>query len=109
MYYIKTANRLERTSTWMTKLEGGLEHLQDVVIKDSLGIAEELEKQMQHLVNTYECEWANAIADPEKLKRFKSFSNNDDIDETVEFVKVRDQICPARLNETADEDALASN
>ncbi len=107
MYYIKTADRLERTSTWMTKLEGGLEHLQDVVINDSLGIAEELEAQMQHLINTYECEWANAINDPQKLKRFKAFANSDDVDDTVEFVKVRDQICPAKLNETADEDALA--
>ena len=108
MYYIKTANRLERTSTWMTKLEGGLEHLQDVVINDSLGIAAELEEQMQHLINTYECEWANAINDPQKLKRFKAFANSDETDETVEFVQLRDQICPAKLNETADEDALAN-
>ena len=108
MYYIKTADRLERTSTWMTKLEGGLEHLQDVVIHDSLGIAEQLEEQMQHLIDTYECEWANAINDPEKMKRFRSFSNSDDTDETVEFVQLRDQICPAKLNEAADEEALAN-
>ncbi|BDS06953.1 nitrite reductase large subunit [Oceaniferula spumae] len=108
MYYIKTAEKLERTSTWMTKLDGGLKHLQDVVINDSLGICAELEEQMEHLVSTYECEWANAINDPEKMKRFRSFSNTDDVDETVDFVKVRDQISPARLNETSDEDALAS-
>ncbi|MFC4994494.1 nitrite reductase large subunit NirB [Rubritalea tangerina] len=105
MYYIKTADKLERTSTWMTKLEGGLEHLQDVVINDSLGICEELEKQMAHLINTYECEWKNAIEDPEKLKRFKHFQNSDDVDETVEFVDLRGQICPARLNESTEEES----
>ncbi|MGJ8673343.1 nitrite reductase large subunit NirB [Rubritalea sp.] len=105
MYYIKTADRLERTSTWMTKLEGGLEHLQDVVIKDSLGICEELEAQMNHLVDTYECEWKNAINDPEKMKRFKHFQNSEDEDETVEFVDLRGQICPARLNESDEKES----
>ncbi|SHJ98810.1 assimilatory nitrite reductase (NAD(P)H) large subunit precursor [Rubritalea squalenifaciens DSM 18772] len=106
MYYIKTADKLERTSTWMTKLEGGLQHLQDVVIHDSLGIATELESQMQHLINTYECEWKNAIDDPEKLKRFKAFSNTEDTDETVKFVDVRGQICPARLNEATEQEPV---
>jgi nitrite reductase (NADH) large subunit len=98
MYYIKTAERLERTSTWMTKLEGGLDFLKEVVINDSLGINEELEAQMQHVVNTYECEWKNAINDPEKMKRFTHFNNSEAQDETVQFVLERDQIRPA--NET---------
>ncbi|MEO1857079.1 MAG: nitrite reductase large subunit NirB [Rubritalea sp.] len=105
MYYIKTADRLERTSTWMTKLEGGLAHLQDVVINDSLGICDELESQMAHLIGTYECEWKNAIDDPEKLKRFSHFQNTDEVDETVEFVDLRGQICPARLNEANEEES----
>ncbi|MFT5883375.1 MAG: nitrite reductase (NADH) large subunit [Crocinitomicaceae bacterium] len=104
MYYIKTADKLQRTSTWMTKLEGGLAHLQDVVINDSLGICEELEEQMTHLVDTYECEWKNAIEDPEKLKRFNHFQNTDEVDDTVEFVNLRGQISPARLNETNEEE-----
>lgn len=104
MYYIKTADKLERTSTWMTKLEGGLDHLQDVVINDSLGICEDLEAQMAHLVDTYECEWKNAIEDPEKLKRFSHFQNTDEVDDTVEFVDLRGQITPARLNETNEEE-----
>ena len=105
MYYIKTADRLERTSTWMTKLEGGLAHLQDVVINDSLGICEELESQMAHLIGSYECEWKNAIEDPEKLKRFSHFQNTEEVDETVEFVDLRGQICPARLNEANEEES----
>ena len=105
MYYIKTADRLERTSTWMTKLEGGLKHLQDVVIHDSLGICDELEAQMQVLIDNYECEWKNAVEDPEKLKRFKHFQNSDDVDETVEFVDLRGQICPARLNESDEQES----
>ena len=105
MYYIKTADRLERTSTWMTKLEGGLAHLQDVVINDSLGICEELESQMAHLIGSYECEWKNAIEDPEKLKRFSHFQNTEEVDETVEFVDIRGQICPARLNEANEEES----
>ncbi len=105
MYYIKTADRLERTSTWMTKLEGGLAHLQDVVINDSLGICEELEEQMAHLIGSYECEWKNAIEDPEKLKRFSHFQNTEEVDETVEFVDLRGQICPARLNEANEEES----
>jgi len=99
MYYIKTADRLERTSTWLMKLEGGLEKLKDVVINDSLGICDELDKQMQHLINTYECEWNNAINDPEKLKRFRHFTNSDEKDKSVQFVQERDQIRPATLEE----------
>jgi nitrite reductase (NADH) large subunit len=79
----------------MNKLEGGLNHVKDVVINDSLGIAEDLESQMQHLVDTYECEWKNALNDTEKLKRFKHFVNTDDEDETVVFVRDRGQKRPA--------------
>lgn len=99
MYYIKTADKLERTSTWLTKLEGGLEKLKDVVINDSLGICDELDQQMQHLIDTYECEWKNAINDPEKLKRFRHFSNSDEPDPSVQFVQEREQIRPATLSE----------
>src|SRR5262249_7904373 len=57
MYYIQTADRLTRTSVWLEKMEGGIDHLRDVIIHDRLGVCEELERQMQHLVDTYECEW----------------------------------------------------
>ena len=61
MFYIRTADRLQRTATWLNNLEGGVEYLRQVVIEDSLGLAEELENEMQYLVSTYECEWKKAI------------------------------------------------
>ncbi|MEN9358898.1 MAG: hypothetical protein RL095_433 [Verrucomicrobiota bacterium] len=94
MYYIKTADRLNRTSTWLDKLPGGLAHLKDVILNDSLGICEELEAQMQQLVDTYECEWKNAVNDPEKLKRFNHFVNSDERDPTQAFASERGQIRP---------------
>ncbi len=33
MYYIRTADRLTRTSVWFNKLEGGLDKLKDVIIR----------------------------------------------------------------------------
>ncbi|MGB5444360.1 MAG: nitrite reductase large subunit NirB [Psychromonas sp.] len=104
MYYIKTAERLQRTSTWMTKLPGGLDHVRSVVIDDLLGINSELEAQMQHVINTYECEWRNTLNDPEKLKRFKHFVNSDEQDESVQFIKVREQIRPLQHGEKASTD-----
>ena len=71
MYYIQTADRLTRTSVWLEKLEGGIDHLRDVVIHDKLGICAELEREMQHLVDTYQCEWAEVVNDPEKRRLFR--------------------------------------
>ena len=99
MFYVKTADRLQRTSVWMDNLEGGLDYLRDVVINDSLGIADELEAQMNHLVDTYQCEWKTTIEDPEKMKRFRHFVNSDEKDSNVVFVKERGQIRPARDEE----------
>ncbi|HEX5060202.1 MAG TPA: nitrite reductase large subunit NirB [Kofleriaceae bacterium] len=70
MFYIRTADRLTRTSVWLDKLPGGIEHLRDVVVHDSLGIAGELERQLQHLVDTYECEWAGVVRDSAKRAQF---------------------------------------
>ena len=98
IFYIRTADKLERTATWFNKLEGGLEYLQDVIIHDSLGICDELEEQMQHLVNTYECEWKKAINDPEKLKRFRHFVNTDKPDPSLNYVEERGQKRPALSN-----------
>ncbi|WP_264816590.1 hypothetical protein, partial [Gluconobacter kondonii] len=63
MFYISTADKLQRTSVWRENLEGGLEYLKDVIINDSLGIAEELERQMQLVVDRYHCEWRDALSD----------------------------------------------
>ncbi len=94
MYYIRTAGPLIRTSTWLEKLEGGLDYLKQVVIEDSLGIAETLDKEMQGLVDTYACEWTQVIEDPELQKRFRHFTNSEDRDDTIEFVPMRDQKMP---------------
>lgn len=99
MFYIRTANRLERTATWLNKLEGGIDYLKQVVIHDSLGIAEELEQEMTHLVNTYECEWKATIEDPEKLKRFRHFVNSDSTDPSLIQVEERGQKRPAYEHE----------
>jgi nitrite reductase (NADH) large subunit len=95
MFYVRTADRLQRTSTWFESLEGGLPYLQEVIINDSLGIAAELEAQMKHVVDTYQCEWKTAINDQEKLKRFKQFVNSEEQDDNVVFVEERGQVRPA--------------
>ena len=99
MFYVRTGDRLERTATWLDNLEGGLEYAQKVVIDDHLGICDELEKQMQNVVDTYQCEWKTTIEDPEQLKRFRQFVNSDKTDTSIEFVTERDQIRPAREDE----------
>ena len=107
MFYIRTADRLQRTSVWRDNMEGGLEYLKAVIIDDSLGIGEELEKQMQYLVDTFECEWKAAINDPETLKRFKPFVNSDETDSNVVFVDERGQIRPATVAEKKGRIAVA--
>ena len=68
MYYILTADRLERTAVWQQKLPGGkngggpIEHLKDVIMDDSLGICDELDRRMQHLIDTYHDEWVSDVS-----------------------------------------------
>ena len=95
MFYVRTADRLQRTSVWMENLEGGLDYLKEVVINDKLSINDELVAQMAHLKDTYQCEWKTTIEDPEKVKRFDHFVNSDMSDDNVVFVKERGQIRPA--------------
>ena len=100
MFYVRTADRLQRTSVWLDNLEGGLDYLKEVVIDDRLGICAELEEQMNSIVGTYQCEWKTTIEDPEKLKRFRQFVNSDAADERVVFVQERGQPRPATEEET---------
>lgn len=99
MLYIRTADRLQRTSVWMEKLEGGLEYLKQVVIHDSLGLCHELEQQMSLLVDTYACEWKSTLQDPTALKRFRQFVNSPEGDGNIVFVQEREQIRPATAAE----------
>ncbi|WP_373652292.1 nitrite reductase large subunit NirB [Schlesneria sp. DSM 10557] len=95
MYYIATADKLTRTSVWCDKLEGGIDHIRAVVIDDSLGLASELESRLQHLVDTYQCEWKSVVDDPEKRKRFRQFVNTEETEPCIEFVTERGQTRPA--------------
>lgn len=97
MFYIQTADRLQRTSVWRDNMEGGLDYLKDVIVHDSLGIAAELESRMQHVIGTYQDEWRTAIEDPEVRKRFKTFINAkaaEQNDPHIQFAPVRGQIRP---------------
>ncbi len=95
MFYVRSADRLQRTSTWRDELAGGLDYLKQVVVHDSLGLGTELEAEMAHVVSTYQCEWKTTIEDEEKMKRFRSFVNADAPDDGIVFVPERGQIRPA--------------
>jgi nitrite reductase (NADH) large subunit len=95
MYYVRTADRLERTATWIDKLDGGIEHVRQVVLHDSLGLAADLEADMARHVADYECEWKATLDDPTRLARFRSFLNTDEQDPDLTYVRVRGQRQPA--------------
>jgi nitrite reductase (NADH) large subunit len=93
MFYIKTADPLTRTATWLNKMEGGIDYLRNVVVNDSLGLADELEADMQLLVDSYKCEWKEAVENPEIRKRFSHFVNApEEKDPAVKFEEMRGQI-----------------
>ncbi len=86
MFYIRTADRLQRTAPWVEQV--GLEHLREVVCEDSLGLAAEFEAAITRHVENYACEWKGVLEDPDKLSRFVSFVNAPDVpDPTVEFTE----------------------
>ncbi|AIZ40905.1 MULTISPECIES: nitrite reductase large subunit NirB [Cellulophaga] len=95
MYYIQTAQPLMRTAAWLDKLEGGIDYVKDVVINDCLGIVDQLDKEMQHLVDTYKCEWKEAVENPEIRAKYTHFVNSTAADENIEFVSLREQKMPA--------------
>jgi nitrite reductase (NADH) large subunit len=98
-FYVRTADRMQRTSVWMENMEGGLDYLRSVIIDDKLAVNEQLEAHMQHVVDTYQCEWKTTIEDESKLKRFRHFVNSDEKDPNVIFVEERGQIRPANDEE----------
>ncbi|PUA28257.1 MAG: nitrite reductase large subunit [Cellvibrio sp. 79] len=95
MFYIRTADRLQRTSVWMENMEGGLDYLKKVVIDDKLGLCAELEEQMNYNISQYQCEWKTTVENEELQKRFKHFINSEAKDENLAYVVEREQIRPA--------------
>ena len=99
MFYIKTADRLQRTSTWLGQLDGGLDYLRKVVIEDKLALAGLLEQQMQALVDAYQCEWKTTLEDSQAVERFQPFVNSNAKDDSIVMVSEREQVRPATPSE----------
>ncbi len=95
MFYIRTAEPLNRTATWLNKMEGGIDYLREVVVNDSLNIAAELEKEMAFMIDTYSCEWKEVVNNPALRARFKHFINAETSDPTLAFQELRGQKIPA--------------
>jgi nitrite reductase (NADH) large subunit len=101
MFYVRTADRLQRTASWIESLEGGLDYLRAVIVDDSLGICEDLDAAMAKHVENYSDEWADVLEDPERLSRFVSFVNAPGTpDPSVQFLPERGQKRPLTLEPT---------
>ena len=97
MYYVLTADKLERTARWLENLPGGIEELKAVVIDDKLGINAELEARVQHIVDTYEDEWAAVASSDKRSRKFRQFVNTDERqprEQEIEFEEIRGQWGP---------------
>ena len=98
MFYIRTADRLQRTAAWLEALDGGLDYLRSVIVDDALGVCDELDEAMARHVDNYVDEWRAVLEDPEKLRRFVSFVNAPDVpDPSISFRVERDQPVPIAL------------
>ncbi|MEO6081829.1 MAG: nitrite reductase large subunit NirB [Umezawaea sp.] len=98
MFYVRTADRLQRTASWIEAMDGGLDHLRSVIVDDSLGICADLEAALEVHVDNYADEWRGVLEDPEKLSRFSSFVNAPGTpDPTISFREERGQRVPVSL------------
>ena len=95
MFYMRTADKLQRTARWVEQLPGGIQYLREVVLQNKLGICAELEKQMGELIGTFFCEWTEVINNPERQKVFQQFGNTKQTQDTIEYINERDQPRPA--------------
>ncbi|EKO3563547.1 nitrite reductase (NAD(P)H), partial [Vibrio fluvialis] len=94
MFYVRTADKLQRTSVWLDNLEGGLDYLKQVVLEDSLGLGEQLENQMQRVVDTYQCEWKSTLENEDKLRKFRPFINHEQGSVSLPYQRLRGQRIP---------------
>ncbi len=101
MFYIRTADKLQRTSVWVESLEGGVEYICEVIVNDSLNLCDAMDKQINQLIDKYRCEWQETLSQDAQLKRFQHFINSDESDDNVQFVSFRNQHRPATLEEKA--------
>jgi nitrite reductase (NAD(P)H) len=105
MFYIRTADKLQRTARWLEALPGGIKYLREVILEDKLGICASLEAQMEELVGTFFDEWAEAIKDPEIRKKFQQFDNTTESLENMELEQDRGQTRPVYwANDSVTED-----
>lgn len=113
MYYIRTADRLQRTARWFEELDetygDGTQHVRSVIVDDSLGICADLEAEVERHLEAYEDEWAATLADPQRMRRFRAFINEPegdpaDLDARM-YVLERDQIRPATPQEVDESEA----
>jgi nitrite reductase (NADH) large subunit len=95
MYYIHTANPLERTARWVERQDGGIDYVKSVIIDDALGICDALDRDMQALVDSYQCEWKQVVESPERRRAFAHFANSEAADPALRFVREREQKRPA--------------
>ncbi len=102
MYYVRTADRLQRTAPWQQDHEGGLDRIRQIVVDDALGLGDELDAHMARHIDSYEDEWKAVLNDPERLKQFTSFVNApDQPDPSLAYVEQRGQRRPATTTERA--------
>lgn len=101
IYYIRSADKLERTARWIEKYPDGIKGLKEVLVDDKLGICDDLEKEMEVLVGTYHCEWTNVVKDPARKRAFRQFINTEETQEVSEKIQEREQERPADWPEAA--------
>lgn len=106
MFYVRTADKLQRTSVWLENLEGGLDYLKQVILQDSLGIGAELLTQMQTVVDSYQCEWKTSVENPELRARFNEFVNPQaaPVNAQLKYQRIREQRIPVSIVTTATEE-----
>ncbi|KAK0568798.1 hypothetical protein OC861_001575 [Tilletia horrida] len=95
IYYLRSADKLERTARWIERLPGGLKTLKEVIIDDKLGICDDLEREMQELIGTFECEWTEVVKNKDRHKMFRQFVNTDETQTHAEAIEQRGQRRPA--------------